>query len=86
MKIAPIKTNEEHKPLSRWILVTLIVLPLVTVWNGWSARRYGCGTRAGQGSRSGFDLFSFQFQISRSLGEYQGGKGFRGGPDSHRHA
>lgn len=31
MKVAPVKTNEEHKPLSRWILATLIILPLVTV-------------------------------------------------------
>ena len=30
MKIAPVKTNEEHKPLSHWILATLIILPLVT--------------------------------------------------------
>jgi hypothetical protein len=31
MKIAPVKTNEEHKPLSHWFLITLIVLPLLTV-------------------------------------------------------
>jgi hypothetical protein len=31
MKIAPVKTNGEHKPLSRWILATLIILPLLTV-------------------------------------------------------
>jgi hypothetical protein len=31
MKIAPVKTNGEHKPLSRWILVTLIILPSITV-------------------------------------------------------